>query len=203
MNFHETKFINTVKAALFHFPSPPQGWANPTDCGTFTCTGLYNAVARFDGTQVSGTPLAVGIPSSFEVIANNIESVSSDTIPTCSLNNDWNAYLCTNEKIGVLIFDSLDGDRMDRSAQPIYIRNDRGYDNRLNAYMDECWDGFYTCQKREQRFPSMVDLDREITIEYTGTPPQEQKFKLYGKASLRGFLVTIYYPNAGAYQIYD
>lgn len=78
-------------------------------------------------------------------MSNNLESESTATIPTCNLNEVWNAYICNNEAIGVMIFDSLDGDRMDRSSQPVYIRNDRGYDNRLNAYMDECWDGFYTC----------------------------------------------------------
>ena len=63
---------------------------------------------------------------------------------------------------------------MDRSAQPIWVtgyeldQNDEEqpickyaedpddeefdrlcFNNRLNAYMDMCWDGFYTCQKRE------------------------------------------------------
>lgn len=44
---------------------------------------------------------------------------------------------------------------MDRSAQPIYIKTnevcdgDRCFNNRLNAFMDSCWDGFYTCQFRE------------------------------------------------------
>jgi len=70
--------------------------------------------------------------------------------------------------------------------------------------MDHCWDGFYTCQKREQRFPSLVDQRAAgYTIEYTGTPPVEQEFRLYGKTGSPGFLVSIPYPNAGAYSIYD
>lgn len=80
----------------------------------------------------------------------------------------------------MLLFESQDADRMDRSAQPIYLQDDeRGFNNRLNAYMDTCWDGAYTCQKREQRFPSFLELGRNYTIEYTGTPPQKQKFSLY------------------------
>lgn len=71
-----------------------------------------------------------------------------------------------------MLFESQDGDRMDRSAQPIYIQDpDRGYNNRLNAYMDHAWDGAYTGQKREQRFPTMIDSSRNYTVEYTGTPP--------------------------------
>jgi len=37
----------------------------------------------------------------------------------CALNEKWNCYLCTGEnrlKIGILIFESLDGDTMDRSV---------------------------------------------------------------------------------------
>jgi len=113
-----------------------------------------------------------------------------------------------------MIFDSKDPDRMDRASQPIYIQNDelcRNHDgervcfnNRLNAYMDHCWDGFYTCQKREQRFPSLVDTRADgYTIEYTGTPPSKQEFRLYANSGAAGFLATIYYPNAGAYYVYD
>jgi len=92
-----------------------------------------------------------------------------------------------------MIFDSRDADRWDRASQPIYIQNPElcrefngeevCFDNRLNAYMDHCWDGFYTCQKREQRFPSLVYQNTdEYNIEYTGTPPNEQEFRLYGKS---------------------
>ena len=77
------------------------------------------------------------------------------------------------------------------------------FDNRLNAYMDMCWDGFYTCQKREQRFVSMVWLDAaSYEITYTGTPPENQRFILHGDG-LNGFVVRISYSNAGAYAIYD
>lgn len=63
----------------------------------------------------------------------------------------WNAWLC-KANWGIMIFDSLDEDRMDRNVAPIYIKNkelcnDDGecFKNRLNAFMDNCWDGFYTC----------------------------------------------------------
>jgi len=103
---------------------------------------------------------------------------------------------------------------MDRASQPIYIQNEdlcRNFEgspvcfnNRLNAYMDHCWDGFYACQKREQRFPTLVDLRADgYNIEYTGTPPNEQEFRLYGSSGAPGILITILYPNAGAYSIYD
>ena len=94
---------------------------------------------------------------------------------------------------------------MDRSVQPIYIQNfDHGFNNKLNSYMDHCWDGFYTCQKRRSRFPTLVYQGWDFyNIEYTGTPPNNQDFRLFGKAGSPGFLVSIKYPNAGAYQIFD
>jgi len=72
--------------------------------------------------------------------------------------------------------------------------------------MDTCWDGFYTCQKRLSRFPTIVYQGRgeeEYNLDYTGTPPNKQEFRMYGKAGSKGILVTIKYPNAGAYQLFD
>ena len=69
--------------------------------------------------------------------------------------------------------------------------------------MDHCWDGFYTCQKRESRFPTIVYQQRDYNIEYTGTPPSKQEFRLYGRVGSPGFVVTIKYNAAGAYTIYD
>ena len=69
--------------------------------------------------------------------------------------------------------------------------------------MDHCWDGFYTCQERETRFPTLVYQRWDYNIEYTGTAPQKQEFRLYGRAGSPGFTVTIQYNAAGAYQMYD
>jgi len=69
--------------------------------------------------------------------------------------------------------------------------------------MDHVWDGTYTGQKREQRFPTIVDHSRNYTIEYTGTPPLKQKFTLFSHAGSQGMLVTIRYPDAGAYKVYN
>lgn len=104
----------------------------------------------------------------------------------------------------MLIFDNLDADRMDRALHPVYIQNsDIGFNNRLNSYMDHCWDGFYTCQKRESRFPTLVWQEVDYNIEFTGTPPQKQEFRLMGRVGSPGFVVSIRYNAAGAYQLYD
>ena len=98
----------------------------------------------------NGFPFVTGLPFKFQVVSNNKESVSAQVVPTCIERSVWNAYLCAEENLGVLLFESQDADRMDRSSQPIYIIDEeRGYKNRLNAYMDHAWDGAYTGQKRE------------------------------------------------------
>lgn len=106
--------------------------------------------------------------------SNNKESVSTQVVDKCSKKSYWNAFICDSNDLGMLLFESQDADRMDRSSQPIYIREEEtGFNNRLNAYMDHSWDGAYTGQKREQRFPTVIDSSRNYTIEYTGTPPSK------------------------------
>ena len=97
----------------------------------------------------------------------------------------------------------MDSDKMDRMSSPIYLENDDlGFNNRLNSYMDHGWDGFYTSQKRLSRWPTMVYQPEPINIEYTGTPPNRQRFRLNGRGGMPGVHVTLRYPNAGAYLVY-
>ena len=69
--------------------------------------------------------------------------------------------------------------------------------------MDHCWDGFYTCQKRESRFPTLVYQDWDYNIEFTGTPPKKQEFRFYSRPGSPNFVVTIRYNAAGAYMLQD
>jgi hypothetical protein len=115
----------------------------------------------------------------------------------------WNAFFCKNTKIGVLNIDSLDGDTMDRSVQPVYIKNyDTGLINKLNNDMDHCWDGVYTCQKRRTRFHAQLQTDKAYVVEYTGTPPGNQKFYLTSGMTGTGVELKVQYPESGAYEVY-
>jgi len=84
----------------------------------------------------------------------------------CVLRSDWNAYECTNPLLGVLLFDSLDDDRYDRTVSPITITKsgDTRYSNVLNTQMDHVWDGFYTGQLRQSRFPAQIEAEGNYTI---------------------------------------
>jgi len=49
-----------------------------------------------------------------------------------------------------------DGDWEDRSVVPVYVRSTDGSSNKLNAAMDNTWDGFYAGQKHKSQYNSMV-----------------------------------------------
>ena len=101
----------------------------------------------------------------------------------------------------------MDSERLEKSERPLLthlevvgdFKNSTYFNNRINAYRD----GPYLMQKRLQRFPAIVDHSKNYTIEYTGTPPFKQRFILHGRPGSSGMLVTIKYPDAGAYKVYD
>ena len=213
--FRETTFTNSDTDALFYIPSPDVENIHPDLCGNFVCTGLYNVVMRFE--QTFGLP--VSYDSDFTVVSQNNQEEDADSIlaiPSCEAKTAWNAVLCPNSRdIGVLTFESLDEDKLDRAVQPVWVsantdatqcpdeEEEPCFNNKLNAFKDGCQDGFYKCQKRESKFPTMVYQQVDQKIAFTGTPPEKLRFRLHARSGTPGFLVTIDYPNAGAYQLYN
>jgi len=51
-----------------------------------------------------------------------------------------------------------------------------GSKNILNSMMDHMWDGFYTGQKHLSRFPAMIEIKGDYTVEMTGTPPGKMRY---------------------------
>lgn len=123
------KFIDQSVEALTHMGDPKPGWANPQDCVEFPCTGPNNVVMRMERAKFEasrrlsddGRRRLAALPSTGVMIPTNKMSISSQVIPDCTLYEDWNAYYCTDDRIGVLIFSSLDPDSFDRSVQPVHI----------------------------------------------------------------------------------
>jgi hypothetical protein len=117
----------------------------------------------------------------------------------------WNAYQCTTDGLGVLLFESEDPDKFDRTMSPIYIRmeGDEKKSNKINSYMDHVWDGFYAGQIRRSRFPCFVYAKKGgwVKIHFTGTPAKKMKFKLLSQDPKAGFMVQIHYPGAESRQI--
>jgi hypothetical protein len=84
----------------------------------------------------------------------------------------------------MLLFESLDEDKEDRTFSPIvYTSPDLPtYSNVLNSFMDHTWDGFYTGQKRLDRFPGLVIAGNKYVVGYQGTQPGNQRFKLVSES---------------------
>ena len=66
--------------------------------------------------------------------------------------------------------------------------------------MDHVWDGFYTGQIRLSRFPIQMQTDEDYTLYSSGTPPGKMRYTL--RAAGGGTKIRLYYPNAGAYNVY-
>lgn len=142
----------------------------------------------------------------------NYETNVGDTISVCNQNSDWNAYFCDNvDDFGLLLFESLDADAQDRSIQPVYMKNadltgtDGPFENILNAFIDDCEDGFYTCLKRDAKFPALVYVkspSNKYDIEFTSNVPEQLKFNLRADSGVtEGVILNIKYNRANSFSI--
>ena len=75
--------------------------------------------------------------------------------------------------------------------------------NKLNAFMDHVWDGFYSGQVRESRFPAVVYAPKGsvYNITYSGSPAKSQRFELKSLDSKSGMTIRIAYPSAESRKI--
>jgi len=70
--------------------------------------------------------------------------------------------------------------------------------------MDHVWDGFYAGQKRQSRFPTIINVNQgEWNLDYTGTPAKKQYFQLKHHDPKKGVTLRIAYPGSGSYSVTD
>lgn len=81
--------------------------------------------------------------------------------------------------------------------------------NNLNAMMDHVWDGFYSGQKRLQRFPSLIQAEpgSVYNLNHTGTPAKKYRFaikslKAAGQTTTTGSTIRIAYSGAESRAVY-
>jgi hypothetical protein len=108
----------------------------------------------------------------------------------------------------MLLFESEDADNRDRSMQPIYVQqitpdtkknsSDLGMNSKLNSFMDHVWDGFYSGQLRESRFPAVVYAPKGsvYNITFSGSPAKKMRFELKSLDTRSGMTIRIAYPSA-------
>ena len=112
--FKNTKFDNVSENAVIWIDDPPRGWANPTDCGAFPCTAPLNIVLRFEGSQFIGSTRPLRKDRNFSIVSDVPKATNA--YARCETVSGWNAAHCLNTNLGVLLFESLDGDTEDRSV---------------------------------------------------------------------------------------
>jgi len=206
--FYDTKIVNVHPDALGFFFEPPQGWAIIKDCGEWPCTAPKNTIFSFKRTTFEQGRPPYGA-SDFQMIPNTQDF--SEFVPKCTEQKEMNLWTCQNDHLGVLMFESEDVDKFDRSMQPIYGRlKGTKMNNKVNSFMDHVWDGFYQGQIRHSRFPIIVyappktfqNPDGAIyDIVYTGSPAKKMKYYLRSQNNDLAMTVRIAYPGAESRQI--
>jgi hypothetical protein len=129
----------------------------------------------------------------------------TDNFPDCVKHEPINGHQCTNNDLGILVWESQDPDSIDRSLQPILLRynKDPTKENKLNSYMDHNCDSFYNSQQRISRFPGLIyappnevgdKLNYEVYV--TSTPPEKMRWKLDISNKDSGVIIYLKFPGA-------
>ncbi len=195
-----SRLENVHQDAMAYLMSPPAEWANIDDCGEFPCTSPNNVLIQFEKSTFAGFITPSRIDSDFQIISGNDENSGGFT--ACIKVSTWNGYYCNNDNLAILLFESLDEDKLTRILSPIQVQSmNLTSRNVLNTFMDHLWDGFYTSMKRLSRFASLLQggTNMYYQITYTSTPPLRQKFQL--KTLQAPVTIRIKYPKAGSYQV--
>jgi len=178
---------------------PPNKWNNLDDCPHMSCTAPSNVVHDFKNTKFEGTTKPKLREDDFQIVSDT--AGASEAFPGCEFKELWNAWICQNDYLGQLVFDTDDEDWEDRTVSPVYVKcEETGYTNALQSHMDHTWDGFYTGQKHKQQFQPMIDAnDLSYTIEFSSTPFKKMHYEL---RTTRGQIkLKIQYANSGSYDI--
>ena len=175
--FRSITLIDVLESNFLFLASPVPESASITECGQFVCTGRLNVLFQFTGPVTQVPADSVPLPSgAFTIISNNPDVIDE----SCELHAKWNVYVCTETNWGLLQFESMDSDSLDRSVQPVFVTSDDypDFKNKLNSFADHASESIYEGQKRMSRFVSLMRTDEDgfFEIAYTGTPPLDQSF---------------------------
>lgn len=201
----DCQFEDTQQDAMVYIPEANPEWSVGSDCGDFPCTGLQNVYLSFRRTSytTSGAQLVAStLPAAFQVISNN--DGFGAHLADCSLTTAWNGYTCRRRDLGVLVFESRDDDKMDRNMQPIFVRKEgTTINNKLNAFKDHCWDGFYSCVTRRQRFASVIEGSKGSVydLDFTGSPAKAMKYALNSDYAGVGITIRVRYGEARSLRV--
>ena len=202
--FQDITLENVATANFMHLMDAPGSWSALSDCVGFPCTAPDHVLLSFSGNITPRGITNLGLPATPFQIIHKTDSLATDK---CTVRDEWNAYVCEGESLALLQFESKDPDTMERSVQPVFLKDTStggGIDVKLNSFMDHIWDGFYTGSRRLSRFVSLIRHKPQTfyNITYTGTPPLGQLFELYGAKADEFYKIRIDYPNPDMVQVF-
>lgn len=180
----ECTFIDTSDIGFVYMFQPPDSWITVRQCGSFPCTGPLNTAINFFRTSFEGNRDTAS-SRNFQIIPNN--PALAEQFDSCEWMPTWNGYHCSEEDYGVLHFESNDDDAGKRNIYPVTVSPitdeygleiDYSLSNVLNQFREHTCNGIYPGLFRLGRFAALVGLNRYYNIEFTGSVPQEMKFKL-------------------------
>jgi hypothetical protein len=203
--FMETStFDNFNFLSLGYLDAPNPDWAIISECGNFPCTGPTQIAVHFNG-NTGLTDTSGATADNFTMLGKNGAFLFMKD-KECTLLNEWNGIYCKDSSdIAVLMFESLDPDRVDISSVPMYMKTSNGFTSMHNSFMMKKWDGFYPSLERLPRFPGTHQLGYEYDIEFTGPKPKDMRYELLSvptAAVNKWTIVTVDYQKAANYWVY-
>lgn len=113
--FEDTTFVNTVPEAVAYLEDPNPDWANPDDCGDFSCTFPNNVFLKFtSNTWTNNAPTWAA--SDFHIVHYQDGVVAGFDANSEVLLTTSNAAFLDTQTLAVIAFESLDSDKRDRSS---------------------------------------------------------------------------------------
>jgi hypothetical protein len=115
-HFENLEFHNCDPEAQTFFFEPPTSWANLNDCGDFPCTGPKNTIFSFKNIKWTGTGADSKYALENYTMIPHVKGYT-ESFPNCELmdKDTVNGHQCTNNDLGILVWESQDPDSIDRS----------------------------------------------------------------------------------------
>jgi hypothetical protein len=102
-HFDGMEFDNCDSDMLTYFFDPPMKWANLADCGDYPCTGPKNTIFAFTNTKWTNSKGSNTL-TDFSLIPHI--KTYTDQFPDCTKSDAINGHVCTNNDIGILVWES-------------------------------------------------------------------------------------------------
>jgi len=103
-HFDGMEFINCNVDTMTYFFDPPEKWANLADCGDYPCTGPKNTIFSFINTKWPEGETNKNAKKDFTLIPH-IKGYT-DQFPDCEKLDSINGHICTNNDLGILVWES-------------------------------------------------------------------------------------------------